>query len=104
MAARGYWQAYQAVQKSIHTILKGKNLCKVAGRNHSTWYREMFGASVTAGILKAADLAGYRNSPVFIRSSMHMPLNVFEVIRKKVNKIIIFSTLNPPIQNWAQCE
>ncbi len=79
MAARGYWQAYQAVQNSIQTILKGTNPGKVAGRDHSTWYREMFGASVTAGILKPADLAGYRNSPVFIRRSMHVPLNAAAV-------------------------
>ena len=35
----------------------------------------MFAASVTAGLLKPADLAGYRNSQVYIRKSMHVPLN-----------------------------
>jgi Fic family protein len=33
----------------------------------------MFAPSVTAGLLRAADLAGYRNGPVFIRRSMHVP-------------------------------
>jgi Fic family protein len=28
---------------------------------------------VTAGIINAADLAGYRSGPVFIRASMHVP-------------------------------
>ncbi|MEW8042614.1 MAG: Fic family protein, partial [Candidatus Thiodiazotropha endolucinida] len=28
---------------------------------------------VTAGLLRAADLAGYRNGPVYIRRSMHVP-------------------------------
>jgi Fic family protein len=28
---------------------------------------------VVAGIIKAADLAGYRNGPVYIRRSMHSP-------------------------------
>ena len=40
---------------------------------HSTWYRELFGPSVVAGILKPADLAGYRNGAVYIRHSMHVP-------------------------------
>jgi Fic family protein len=30
---------------------------------------------VTVGLLKASDLAGYRNGPVFIRKSMHVPPN-----------------------------
>lgn len=75
MAARGYWQAYQAVQKSIGRILKGENPGLVAEEDHRTWYREMFAPSVTAGLLKPADLAGYRNGQVYIRQSMHVPLN-----------------------------
>jgi Fic family protein len=35
----------------------------------------MFVPSVTAGLLRAPDLAGYRNGPVFIRGSMHVPLS-----------------------------
>jgi Fic family protein len=35
----------------------------------------MFAPSVTAGILKPADLAGYRNGQIYIRQSMHVPLN-----------------------------
>ena len=31
--------------------------------------------SVAAGLLKPADLAGYRNGQVYIRRSMHVPLN-----------------------------
>jgi Fic family protein len=34
----------------------------------------MFGPSVTAGLLRTADLAGCRNDPVFIRRSTDMPL------------------------------
>ena len=30
---------------------------------------------VTAGLLKPSDLASYRNGQVFIRKSMHVPLN-----------------------------
>jgi len=73
MAARGYWQAYQAVHKSVGGVLRGKNPGLVADEDHGTWYREMFAPSVTAGLLRPADLAGYRNDQVYIRGSMHVP-------------------------------
>jgi hypothetical protein len=75
MAARGYWQAFQAVQKSVGRVLKGDNPGQVADDDHGTWYRELFAPSVAAGLLKPADLAGYRNGQVYIRKSMHVPLN-----------------------------
>src|SRR6267142_7009340 len=75
MAARGYWQAFQAVQKSLGKILKGGNPGEVADADHGTWYRELFAPSVTIGLLKPGDLAGYRNGQVYIRKSMHVPLN-----------------------------
>lgn len=73
LAARGYWQAFQAVEKSIAQILAGKNAGVIAENDHGTWYRELFAPSVTAGLLRPADLAGYRTNPVFIRRSMHVP-------------------------------
>ncbi|WP_312762438.1 Fic family protein [Epilithonimonas sp.] len=73
MAARGYWQAYQEVLKSIEKILDGANPGEVTDYDHATWYLQMFAPSVSAGILKASDLAGYRNQPVFIRRSQHVP-------------------------------
>ena len=75
MAARGYWQAYQAVRQSVGRVLQGENPGLVADEDHGTWYREMFAPSVTANLLKATDLAGYRNGQVYIRGSMHVPLN-----------------------------
>jgi hypothetical protein len=75
MAARGYWQAFQAAQKSVGRVLKGENPGQVAYEDHGTWYRELFAPSVFVGLLKPADLAGYRNRPVYIRKSMHVPLN-----------------------------
>lgn len=80
MAAKGYWQAYQAVLKSIERVLNGENAGKIANEDHSIWYRGMFAPSVTAGILKPSDLAGYRNHPVYIRRSQHVPPN-FEAVR-----------------------
>ncbi len=73
LAARGYWQAYQAVRDSIEKVLRGDNPGTVADDDHRVWYREMFTPGVTAGLLRPADLAGYRNGPVYIRRSMHVP-------------------------------
>jgi fido (protein-threonine AMPylation protein) len=73
MAARGYWQAFQSVKESIDKILAGENPGATVRQDHANWYRELWAPSVTAGILKPADLAGYRNAPVFIRRSMHAP-------------------------------
>lgn len=75
LAARGYWQAFKLIEKSIQKTLKGINPGKVFEEDHRDWYREMFAPRVTAGILKPADLAGYRNGPVYIRHSKHIPPN-----------------------------
>ena len=73
LAARGYWQAFQVVKKSIHKVLENSNPGEMVEDDHGDWYREMFGPSVTSGILSIADLSGYRNGPVYIRGSMHVP-------------------------------
>lgn len=75
LAARGYWLAYQAVLKSLDRVLAGGNPGLVAGEEHGDWYREMFTPSVTAGLISASDLAGYRNGQVYLRGSMHVPFN-----------------------------
>lgn len=75
MAAKGYWEAFKIVERSIGSILDGKNAGTVVDDDHGDWYRELFGPSVTAGLLKPADLAGYRNHQVYIGQSKHVPLN-----------------------------
>jgi len=75
LAARGYYQAFQAVKESIRKILGGENPGEIVDRDHSDWYRELFAPSVAVGLLKASDLAGYRNNPVYIKGSMHTPYN-----------------------------
>src|SRR5699024_10412186 len=67
LAARGYWQAYQSVLKSLDNILEGQNPGQVAYDDHNDWYGELFAPSVTAGLLKPGDLSGYRNGQVYIR-------------------------------------
>lgn len=76
MAARGYYQAFQSVKETIANILRGANPGYQVDKDHSKWYRELFDPSVTAGMLKATDLAGYRSHQVYIGNSKHVPLNV----------------------------
>ena len=80
MAAKGYWQAFQLVIKSIERVLMGKNSGEVVDEEHGEWYRQMFSPSVVAGILKPSDLAGYRNGQVYILNSYHVPMN-FRAVR-----------------------
>lgn len=75
LAARGYWQAFQSVKESVKRVLSKENSGEVVDEDHGTWYREMFAPGVTAGLLRPEDLAGYRNGPVYIRRSMHVPPN-----------------------------
>jgi hypothetical protein len=73
LAARGYYQAFKVVRESVSKTLQAANPGTVAEEDHRTWYRELFAPGITAGLLKPADLAGYRNGPVYIRRSMHTP-------------------------------
>lgn len=73
LAARGYWLAYQAVRGSLSRVLAGENSGTIADDDHGTWYRELFARSVTAGLLRPPDLAGYRTDQVYIRHSKHVP-------------------------------
>ena len=74
LAARGYYQAFQAVKESLAEILAGQNAGDVARNAHHHWVGELFAPAVTVGILEPHQLAGYRNGPVYIRNSLHTPL------------------------------
>ena len=73
LAARGYWQAFQAVKADLGKVISGANPGKLAAETHRNWYRELFQPFVAAGIIGAEALAGYRNDAVFIRGSRHVP-------------------------------
>lgn len=98
LAARGYHAAFEAVAQSVRRVLDGQNPGEVAHSDHSTWYRELFAPSVTAGIVKPGDLAGYRNGPVHIRESMHAPPSreavrdtmplLFELLREETDPAV----------------
>lgn len=74
MAARGYYQAFQAVKQTIGAVLEQENAGKAVRRDHHEWHGELFAPAVTLGIVKKHELAGYRTGPVFIRNSQHTPL------------------------------
>src|SRR5258705_5012234 len=73
LAARGYWQAFQLVRTGVEKVIAGENGTAVVRAVHNDWYRELFQPSVTAGLLEAGSLAGYRNTPVFLRGSRYVP-------------------------------
>jgi hypothetical protein len=73
LAARGYWLAFQNVKESISSIIAGGKAGELVRTAHRDWYRELFQPSVQAGLIGAQALAGYRNQPVFLRGSRHVP-------------------------------
>lgn len=73
LAARGYYLAFQKVKDSVAAIIDGTPAGALTRDTHREWYRELFAPSVTAGILRASALAGYRNHPVYLRGSQHVP-------------------------------
>lgn len=81
LAAKGYHAAFGSVMKSLQNVFKQK---KSAGQifedDLQTWYRQLFSAQVKANLLQASNLAGYRNQPVFIQNSRHVPLPVSAVV------------------------
>lgn len=76
LAARGYWQAFQEVKKSVYNILvKGEDAAQVVKQDLHKWYSELFMPCIQAGIIRPSDIIGYRSNQVYIRNSRHTPLN-----------------------------
>jgi hypothetical protein len=75
MAARGYFETHNLVKNDLVRTIKGENAGTVFRNALPRWYQALFSPSVQAGILKASDLAGYRNDQVFIRGALHVPLS-----------------------------
>jgi hypothetical protein len=73
LAARGYWQAFQLVKTAVQKVITGENPGTLARTAHKEWYRKLFQPCVRAGLIDAGALAGYRNIPVYIRNSRHVP-------------------------------
>jgi hypothetical protein len=73
LAARGYWLAFQRVRETVRRLLAGETASEVVRVAHRDWYRQMHSPHVAAGLLSASLLAGYRNHPVYLRGSRHVP-------------------------------
>jgi len=73
LAARGYWQAFEKVKETVADVITGANAGALARAAHREWYRELFQPCVTAGLINAGALAGYRNDAVYLRTSRYVP-------------------------------
>lgn len=75
MAARGYFEAHLTVKAYIAEALQAPPDAWPLQEELTSWYRALFSPSVTAGILRPSDLAGWRNDQVFIRGALHVPVS-----------------------------
>lgn len=73
MAAKGYLESFRTVVLSIRQVLSGEIPGIVLENDLQKWYRELFTPSLKANLVPAERLAGYRNSPVYITNSRHVP-------------------------------
>ena len=75
LAARGYYQAYELLKQGVADCLSGQSPAQLYVKGHHDWHFQLFEPCIRAGIVKASDLLGYRRHQVYIRNSMHTPLN-----------------------------
>jgi Fic family protein len=75
LAARGYYQAYELLKQGVAECFDGKSPSELFVKGHQGWHFQLFEPCIRAGIVKASDLMGYRRHQVYIRNSMHTPLN-----------------------------
>ena len=73
LAAKGYHHAFKAVLKSVGRSLDGENPGKVFQEDLQAWYRQLFSPLLKTNILSAENLVGFRNQPVYISGSRHVP-------------------------------
>nr|WP_063791584.1 Fic family protein [Burkholderia ambifaria] len=74
MAAKGYAETHSHVKALIGRVVnEGLKPAEAFSADFFQWYVTLFSPSVQAGILKAGDLAGFRNNQVFIRNALHVP-------------------------------
>lgn len=93
LAAKGYLNAFKSVLESVRKVVVGKSdAADVMSNDLQAWYRNLFTPSVQAHLIKAEDLAGYRNTQVYISGSRHVPppvgavLDCIETLEKLLKK------------------
>ncbi|MBI2602670.1 MAG: Fic family protein [Deltaproteobacteria bacterium] len=73
LAAKGYQNAFKSVIASISKVLNKVDSAKILEEDLQTWYRELFTPLLKANLFQVEKLAGYRDSPVYITGSRHVP-------------------------------
>ncbi len=73
LAARGYRNAFETVKESIKKVFSNIDPGTIIEDDLQKWYRELFSPFVQLGIISPENLTGYRNHPVFIKNSRHVP-------------------------------
>lgn len=74
MVVKGYYQAFRKVMNSIFRIQEEHlNPAQSIESEFMDWYIEMWRLFIDAGIIKLSDIMGYRNRPVYIKNSWHVP-------------------------------
>ena len=91
LAARGYWQAFRRVTKTVAAVIAGADAAALAREGHRGWYRQLFAPSVEAGLLSAGDLGGYRRHAVFLSGSRHVPMR-WEAVPEAIS--VLFDLLS----------
>lgn len=74
LAARGYYEAFLEVKKSLLRVFKGEDAGGIVERDLKKWFQSLFSPSARAGLIHKEDLFGYRRGQVYIRNSRHVPL------------------------------
>ena len=73
MAAKGYYEAFRKVKSTIKKMMTSKSPIEVLNSDFPSWHLALFSPAVTAGIIPAKQLAGFRNQAVYIRNARHIP-------------------------------
>lgn len=74
LAAKGYHNCFLSVIETIKDVVsKKRDAATAVSNSYQDWYRSLFSPSIQAGLLKPSDLVGFRNVPVYIRGSRHVP-------------------------------
>ncbi len=73
MTALGYHDAFLLVKESLKKIHAGGDPNQIVFEDLSEWRVALFKHNIEAYGDRAASIIGYRNSPVYIRDSQHVP-------------------------------
>lgn len=73
MIALGYYDAFLLVKESLRKIHAGGDPNQIIFEDLGAWHLALFKHNIQVYGAPAASIIGYRNSPVYIRDSQHVP-------------------------------